>query len=389
MMSPGKKLKIQVRTLEAENHDFEVSDEITVEEFKILILEEMGINIDAQRLIFCGKVLQDDRLLREYTVGFEQSVLHLVPRAPPEPGSRQFRHYAEPIEPIEMYLSSGSQSADGQGPRQDDRGLRESLNISPTMARLQSLRRIIEEIRMSLMLLRYHLVGRRVGNPLEPRPSTSGARMSSRDDQRREEELHEAIVAMEPIPSYMLEASPAYQRHVEDIEGVVERADNFAYGPRHGTQPVAATPRELAVLMEELELLHFLFAKHRSKYIDLLMAADNYPPPNPTNEERAFQRRGIELTRSIMHSFGHAFHLISDITFHFASPEPHLTSESQTTSPTVSQGLPIHTVINLVQPERSNLGPVYIPADSDEVMEELQASAVAALQARNQGIVSY
>lgn len=74
-------LNITVKTLDSQNYHFEANDDWTVIQFKEHIQPSVDVLPAEQRLIFCGRALQDDKKLTEYDCGGK--VVHLVRRPPP------------------------------------------------------------------------------------------------------------------------------------------------------------------------------------------------------------------------------------------------------------------------------------------------------------------
>ncbi|KAK3587184.1 hypothetical protein CHS0354_016880 [Potamilus streckersoni] len=74
-------MDVSVKTLDGHNRSYSMPDNVTVKQFKEKIANSINIPVDKQRLIFQGRVLQDDKLLKDYDVNGK--VIHVVQRAPP------------------------------------------------------------------------------------------------------------------------------------------------------------------------------------------------------------------------------------------------------------------------------------------------------------------
>ncbi|XP_073954370.1 uncharacterized protein isoform X3 [Choristoneura fumiferana] len=326
-------IEFTIKTLDSNNHNFQVENGITVQQLKEKVRDQMGIDINLQRLIFCGRVLQDEKKLSEYDVNGK--VVHLVQRAPPSPESRHTNS---------TNTSGNNAEGSSANPPQPRRIgyaniLREEqVSLSPTTGRLDFIRLMVSEIRTSLASLQTPAEGEdnsaapasgeaNVENmETDPTPSATQEEVNSLNDATLDENS-------EAAPDSAIRAHSA-RRSYRAIR---------ALRTRH------SRPRDLGQLMEELEALQEQFAPHRANYTRMLMAANNAETPVYTEEERQTAQRTVDIVSDIMHSFAHAYHAVSDINFQVGQRNPRLTSEASI----MRHPLPMQQAhINVVQSNR-------------------------------------
>lgn len=235
-------LPVLVKTLDSQTRSFEVEPEISVREFKERIAGAVGIAPEKQRLIYQGRVLQDERRLRDYNVGGK--VIHLVERAPPQAQSPSSGGGPSSLGPPPTPHNGG-------GPRGPDRnpnsyvmvgtfnlpidGSSVDVHINMDQGPVQS------EPRLRLLVAQHML--RDIQSILQRLEADGPPQAPSEDP-----------------PEERLEAAPAPEEPPEPPPG-----------PEANTNP--PSPAELVEVLEELRRLEGRLEPFRQRYHEILSSA--------------------------------------------------------------------------------------------------------------------
>uniref|UniRef100_A0A2R8M7G4 Large proline-rich protein BAG6 n=1 Tax=Callithrix jacchus TaxID=9483 RepID=A0A2R8M7G4_CALJA len=330
-------LEVLVKTLDSQTRTFIVGAQMNVKEFKEHIAASVSIPSEKQRLIYQGRVLQDDKKLQEYNVGGK--VIHLVERAPPQTQ-------------LPSGASSGTGSASathGGGPPPGTRGPGVSVydrnansyvmvgtfnlpsdssavdvHINMEQAPIQS------EPQIRLMMAQ-HMI-RDIQTLL--------SRMECRGDSQPQHSRpppQPPIVTLEPVALSSQTSEPAESEASprEPLEAEVEErapAQNPELTPA-GPAPAGPTPApetnvpnhpspaEYVELLQELQRLESRLQPFLQRYYEVLGAAAT-ADYNNNHEGREEDQRLINLVGESLRLLGNTFVALSDLRCNLASVPP-------------------------------------------------------------------
>ncbi|XP_015425367.1 PREDICTED: large proline-rich protein BAG6 isoform X12 [Myotis davidii] len=364
-MEEPDSLEVLVKTLDSQTRTFIVGAQMNVKEFKEHIAASVSIPSEKQRLIYQGRVLQDDKKLQEYNVGGK--VIHLVERAPPQTqlpsgassgtGSASATHGGGP--PLgtrgpgasvhdrnaNSYVMVGTFNLPSDGSAVDVHINMEQAPVqSEPRVRLVMAQHMIRDIQT--LLSRMECRGGPQAQPSQPPAQTPavapepGALSSQPSDPGESE-----APSREPMEAEVEEQAPA-------------QSPELTPGPAPaGPTPVPETsapnhpsPAEYIEVLQELQRLESRLHPFLQRYYEVLGAAAS-TDYNNNQEGREEDQRLINLVGESLRLLGNTFVALSDLRCNLAcAPPRHLhvvRPMSHYTTPMVLQQAAIPIQINV------------------------------------------
>ncbi|XP_075411487.1 large proline-rich protein BAG6 isoform X10 [Tenrec ecaudatus] len=347
-MEEPDSLEVLVKTLDSQTRTFIVGAQMNVKEFKEHIAASVSIPSEKQRLIYQGRVLQDDKTLQEYNVGGK--VIHLVERAPPQTQLPSSGASSGTGSPSTTHGGGPQPGTRGTGASVHDRNANSYVMVgtfnlpSEPRVRLVMAQHMIRDIQTLLSRMECRGAPQAQPPPQTPTAAPEPAALSSQTTDAEEseapprepmaaEEVEEHAPSQSPEPAPSAGPSPS---------GLTPAPETNA--PNH------PSPAEYVEVLQELQRLESRLQPFLQRYYEVLGAAAT-TDYNNNHEGREEDQRLVNLVAESLRLLGNTFVALSDLRCNLAcAPPRHLhvvRPMSHYTTPMVLQQAAIPIQINV------------------------------------------
>ncbi|XP_077017437.1 large proline-rich protein BAG6 isoform X10 [Tamandua tetradactyla] len=367
-MEEPDSLEVLVKTLDSQTRTFIVGAQMNVKEFKEHIAASVSIPSEKQRLIYQGRVLQDDKKLQEYNVGGK--VIHLVERAPPQTqlpssgassgtGSPSATHGGGPPPGTRVpgasvhdrnansYVMVGTFNLPSDGSAVDVHINMEQAPIqSEPRVRLVMAQHMIRDIQTLLSRMECRGGPQAQQSQLPPQTPTVAPEPGALSSQTSEP-VESEVPPREPMEAEEVEEHAPAQSPELTPSGPTPAGPTPA--PETNT-PNHPSPAEYVEVLQELQRLESRLQPFLQRYYEVLGAAAT-TDYNNNHEGREEDQRLINLVGESLRLLGNTFVALSDLRCNLAcAPPRHLhvvRPMSHYTTPMVLQQAAIPIQINV------------------------------------------
>lgn len=316
-------MQVSVKTLDSQTKVFTVSEESSVKDFKDQIASDVNIPSDKQRLIFKGKVLQDDKKLSEY--GVDGCVIHLVERKPPPLGASSLDG---PNSSSSTSTSSSGSLPLGVGPNIVMGAF--SMPVDVVGATQQIVQSLVNQLGVDSAQANISTTSSDDGSSVNVHINLQATTQPGNDVSQR---INRARHFMRAASNSLNRSEGDGVLPMDTSETPNTANTNQAEGSSTETGSQTSNLSSPAALAEVLRDARDSMTSMQTvldRYASLL---DSNSPENLDASEDTLPDRVAEA----FHNLSHAYHALSDLTFNFRGPEPRRPSVLTSLSPHIPQ----------------------------------------------------